>query len=411
MDKIFPFMFRGEVLTNSNKKGQCKIFVKGIYPDEYRTQPSLLPNAEPAMPLKYAAARVIPNEELGDIPEREIPEKFPTDYKEWFKKFQEDYFTNKKKKSDIKKPTWSPMENMSEEALGEFAEQAGPILDKLMSGLNGILKSNGNILKVPKSLIYSDYTPPEATSGTTRTTINPEEETSPLDNVSLEDLKNLDFSNSTGYCGWPQVGSFVWVFFEGGNHNYPIYFAACPAGTGWISPGTGEHEEDSRGTSFLLDESIFENVDMNTVTQSKDILAKRYDPIQMGLFYLKNKTGISRMSTEDLINRLIIGDFEDISNPLSDMGVDLGTSKLDDLVPLLELEPFEPEIENFDEDQFKLLKDLNKPTMMYVLSEIVTSFVPKPLLKLYKLLQTTDGKFGVGLEEFFPEESPEGGGE
>jgi hypothetical protein len=44
--------------------------------------------------------------------------------------------------------------------------------------------------------------------------------------------------NETGFAGWPHVGAEVWVFFEEGNHSFPIHFAVAQAGKGWIS----EHE-------------------------------------------------------------------------------------------------------------------------------------------------------------------------
>jgi hypothetical protein len=42
-------------------------------------------------------------------------------------------------------------------------------------------------------------------------------------------------NKETGICGWPKVGANVWLFFEQGDHNYPIYFASTQGGEGWIS--------------------------------------------------------------------------------------------------------------------------------------------------------------------------------
>ena len=39
--------------------------------------------------------------------------------------------------------------------------------------------------------------------------------------------------NGNGYTGWARVGAIVWVFFEQGDHNYPVYFAACQGGSNW----------------------------------------------------------------------------------------------------------------------------------------------------------------------------------
>ena len=46
-------------------------------------------------------------------------------------------------------------------------------------------------------------------------------------------------NTETGISGWPKVGAHVWVFFECGDFNKPIYFAACQAGDGWLS----EHKD------------------------------------------------------------------------------------------------------------------------------------------------------------------------
>lgn len=46
-------IYRGTVVYNIDPdvKGKCKIFVHGVYPDEFLEKWDLLPWAEPAMPI------------------------------------------------------------------------------------------------------------------------------------------------------------------------------------------------------------------------------------------------------------------------------------------------------------------------------------------------------------------------
>lgn len=47
-----PGFYRGKVVQrSSNKHGLLKIWIPGVYPDEWEDQPSMLPDAEPASPL------------------------------------------------------------------------------------------------------------------------------------------------------------------------------------------------------------------------------------------------------------------------------------------------------------------------------------------------------------------------
>jgi hypothetical protein len=61
--------------------------------------------------------------------------------------------------------------------------------------------------------------------------------------------------NETGYCGPPHVGSHVWTFFENGNHNKPVYFAAVQAGDGWFSEHPLQHVFKSDNVRVRIDEN------------------------------------------------------------------------------------------------------------------------------------------------------------
>jgi hypothetical protein len=42
-------------------------------------------------------------------------------------------------------------------------------------------------------------------------------------------------NKETGIASWPKVGAIVFLFFDQGDHNYPVYFAASQGGAGWIA--------------------------------------------------------------------------------------------------------------------------------------------------------------------------------
>lgn len=57
-----------------------------------------------------------------------------------------------------------------------------------------------------------------------------------------------------GFVGWPKKGAHVWVFFEQGDWNYPIYFAAINAGAGWISEHNNQWVLRTDNVSIRVDE-------------------------------------------------------------------------------------------------------------------------------------------------------------
>lgn len=64
-----------------------------------------------------------------------------------------------------------------------------------------------------------------------------------------------------GYCSVPQCsldhkdGSQVFVFFEAGDSNKPVYFAVAQAGTGWISEHPKQHVIQTDSVRIRIDES------------------------------------------------------------------------------------------------------------------------------------------------------------
>jgi hypothetical protein len=58
----------------------------------------------------------------------------------------------------------------------------------------------------------------------------------------------------TGIAGWVSKNSWVWIFFEHGNPQYPIYFAACQGGDGWISEHNKQWTFKSHNVRIRVDE-------------------------------------------------------------------------------------------------------------------------------------------------------------
>jgi len=59
----------------------------------------------------------------------------------------------------------------------------------------------------------------------------------------------------TGWAGWPAVGAHVWVFFNQGDHMFPVYFAACQGGDGWIAEHNKQHVIQTEKISIVFDDS------------------------------------------------------------------------------------------------------------------------------------------------------------
>lgn len=76
----------------------------------------------------------------------------------------------------------------------------------------------------------------------------------PIFGGSGESNSGATFS-STGWTSVPVSGSFVWVFFEGDDQNYPKYFAAAQAGDAWMSEHEMQHVLSSDNFRLTLDEN------------------------------------------------------------------------------------------------------------------------------------------------------------
>lgn len=72
--------------------------------------------------------------------------------------------------------------------------------------------------------------------------------------------------SSTGWTSSPAVGSYVWVFFEGNDQNYPRYFAAAQAGDAWMSEHEMQHVLSTDNFRITVDENPSESDTMMTDT-------------------------------------------------------------------------------------------------------------------------------------------------
>ena len=67
-------------------------------------------------------------------------------------------------------------------------------------------------------------------------------------------------NNETGWCSVPHAGKYatdgaqVWVFFEAGDINKPIYFASAQSGPGWFSEHPNQHVFKSDNIRVRIDQ-------------------------------------------------------------------------------------------------------------------------------------------------------------
>jgi hypothetical protein len=59
----------------------------------------------------------------------------------------------------------------------------------------------------------------------------------------------------TGVTSPPHVGANLWVFFEEGDQNFPVYFAAIQGGSGWHSEHTNQHVIKTDNVRIRIDEN------------------------------------------------------------------------------------------------------------------------------------------------------------
>ncbi len=58
----------------------------------------------------------------------------------------------------------------------------------------------------------------------------------------------------TGSCAVPKKNSTVWVFFDGGDINFPVYFAVSQSGEGWLPTHENQRVIQTEGVRITIDE-------------------------------------------------------------------------------------------------------------------------------------------------------------
>jgi hypothetical protein len=83
--------------------------------------------------------------------------------------------------------------------------------------------------------------------------------------AGLSTSDGVKFS-STGWTSVPGVGTYVWVFFEGNDQNYPRFFAAAQAGDAWMSEHEMQHVLSTENFRITIDENPANSSTMKTDT-------------------------------------------------------------------------------------------------------------------------------------------------
>lgn len=116
--------------------------------------------------------------------------------------------------------------------------------------------------------------------------INNSSETIPISNYddSKSSKGSDDLNAETGYCSVPHAGKYatdgaqVFLFFEAGDPNKPVYFAAAQSGEGWFSEHPNQHVFHSDNIRVRIDEEpsrkestcAFETYNSNCVKNKLD---------------------------------------------------------------------------------------------------------------------------------------------
>jgi hypothetical protein len=237
MDKLYFGMHRGIVVSNFDSMGRCRVYVEGVYPEEFKNHPESLPIAEPMMPLFPASLSG-----TGSL------------YSSASGLVSSGIVTSAETiNSEIEIP--EDVSSIAGETITALSQGIGTMFSNFSSLLQQQPGTNGQI-----------------------------------------------FGNPLGSCAWPEIGSIVWVFFEGGNHNFPIIAGSCPAGESWLSPAQGEYVSQLKGTSLLIDQNSLEPIDnVSLSAASKKLLD---DPTKLATFLFSNLSHLSEMSIEDMKSQL-----------------------------------------------------------------------------------------------------------
>ena len=77
----------------------------------------------------------------------------------------------------------------------------------------------------------------------------------PLFGGSFQNIRPGDLNPEVGVSTIPHIGAELWTFFENSNHMYPKFFAACQAGSGWLSEHNNQHVIKTDNVRIRIDEN------------------------------------------------------------------------------------------------------------------------------------------------------------
>lgn len=361
MSKQFFGNYRGEVMSDADAHGRVRIFVRGVYPEELRNNIIDLPSAEPAMPLNNGGNRLSTlnrdlniGDEIPDPPEKEEVEDITINPDEIDPMGEFDLRTNigvelstllnKDPTQQVESEELTALIDGASSTLTKATTFAKNMVDKLKSQItqNPVL-SGGDLGSLKKQKAYLEkrlklfeeklaHYPSHETANIEATKqiieeikqqlieieskIADAEQTSDDEIDELADTFNSGavFTGSTGHSAGAIKGQFVWVFFEGGDHNHPIYFASCPAGEAWGVNSPGIVANNSKGIANVIDESLFIETNDDNVDAVEKILTDNVDREEFTTFYISNKNKFTELSaqsiTEFIIEKSRIGDEE-----------------------------------------------------------------------------------------------------
>ena len=83
---------------------------------------------------------------------------------------------------------------------------------------------------------------------------------------------NMDsFNEETGVTTIPFVGAELFLFFENGDQNRPIFFGACQGGSGWMSEHINQHVIQTKNVRIRIDEDPANEKSTNKFTSNGNL--------------------------------------------------------------------------------------------------------------------------------------------
>lgn len=123
-------------------------------------------------------------------------------------------------------------------------------------------------------------------------------------NVEIDKLLNKETGwSSTPHAGNAEIGAQVFVFFENGDINFPVFFAFAQSGEGWLSEHPNQHVFKSDNVRIRIDENVkderstckFDSYNSKNSLLSKTNLER--DCIKHGWKYDREKGNIKQLET------------------------------------------------------------------------------------------------------------------